>query len=148
MKNLRIVWIGYFLLPVAVAVQASVVEHPGVLPRNADCSSCHMDKISGKSVHSAMAISCTVCHLATTQADMTTMTLAVPREQICFACHEKSSELQQHSPAVKGQCVDCHDSHSSGRRMLLRGPSRCPPRAGCNHPAPQRTDANTRPFDR
>jgi predicted CXXCH cytochrome family protein len=67
-----------------------------------------------------MALSCTVCHLAKTEEDMTTMDLAMPKEKICFACHEKSAELRQHSPVVKGQCLDCHDTHSSGRRSLLR----------------------------
>lgn len=106
-----------FLLP---AARASAVEHPGILHKDDNCSSCHPDKTSGKSVHSAMALSCTVCHLAQTQGDMTTLNLAMPRQQICFACHEKSVSLQRHSVGVKGMCVDCHDAHSSDRRLLLR----------------------------
>ena len=51
---------------------------------------------------------------------MTTLSLIMPKEQICFACHEKSEELRQHTPVVQGRCVECHDSHSSERRMLLR----------------------------
>ena len=108
------------LLLLAAAMQASTIEHPGIIPKDANCSSCHAGKTSGQSVHSAMAISCTVCHLAETEGDMTTMDLAMPKEKICFACHEKSAELQHHSPVVKGQCVDCHDTHSSSRRSLLR----------------------------
>lgn len=114
------------LLLLATATQAFAVEHPGVIPKDANCSSCHAAKTTGKSVHSAMALACTVCHLAKTQGDMTTLNLAMPKAQICFACHEKSAELQQHSPPAKGLCVNCHDSHSSARRMLLReevGPS-------------------------
>lgn len=101
------------------AAQASAVEHPGIVPENADCGSCHARQISGRSVHSAMATSCTVCHVARTQGDMTTLSLAMPKEQICFACHEKSAALKQHVPVVKGTCVDCHDSHSSDQPMLL-----------------------------
>jgi predicted CXXCH cytochrome family protein len=51
---------------------------------------------------------------------MTMLTLTMPKEKICFACHEKSAELRQHLPAIKGTCVDCHDAHSSDQRMLLR----------------------------
>ena len=51
---------------------------------------------------------------------MTTLNLAMPKEQICFACHEKSAALQHHVPAAKGTCLDCHDAHSSDQRMLLR----------------------------
>jgi len=112
--------IGSLLLLLAATMQASTIEHPGIIPKDASCSSCHAGKTSGKSVHSAMALSCTVCHLVKTEEDMTTMDLAMPKEKICFACHEKSAELQQHSPVVKGQCLDCHDTHSSGRRSLLR----------------------------
>jgi predicted CXXCH cytochrome family protein len=112
--------IGSLLLLLAAAMQASAVEHPGILPKDANCSSCHAVKTSGKSVHSAMAISCTVCHLAKTEGDMTTLNLAMAKEKICFACHEKSAELQQHSLVGKGPCVDCHDTHSSSRRFLLR----------------------------
>lgn len=107
----------FLLLP---ATRASTVEHPGILHKDDNCSSCHPDKTSGKSVHSAMALSCTVCHLAETKGDMTTLNLAMPRQQICFACHEKSVSLQRHSPGVKGICADCHDAHSSRRRLLLR----------------------------
>jgi predicted CXXCH cytochrome family protein len=108
------------LLLLLPATRASAVEHPGILHKDDNCSSCHPDKTSGKSVHSAMALSCTVCHLAETQGDMTTLNLAMPRQQICFACHEKFMSLQHHSPGVKGICVDCHDAHSSNRRLLLR----------------------------
>lgn len=109
-----------FLLLLWAALQASAGEHPGILHKDDNCSSCHPDKTRGKSVHSAMALSCTICHLADTQGDMTRLSLTMPKDQICFACHEKSMELQQHSPVVKGPCVDCHDAHSSKRRVLLR----------------------------
>jgi len=108
------------LLVLLAAMPASAVEHPGIVHKDDLCSSCHADKSIGKSVHSAMTISCTVCHLAQTQGDMTTVNLLMPKEQICFACHEKAAELQQHPQVAKGLCVDCHDSHSSNRRMLLR----------------------------
>jgi predicted CXXCH cytochrome family protein len=110
--------IGFLLLLLA-AMPTWAVEHPGVLPNDVECTSCHARQISGRSVHSAMATSCSVCHVARTQGDMTTLNLAMPKEQICFACHEKSAALKQHVPVVKGACVDCHDSHSSGQRMLL-----------------------------
>jgi predicted CXXCH cytochrome family protein len=112
--------IAFLFLLLAAAMPVWGVEHPGVLLKDADCSSCHAKKISGASVHSAMATSCTVCHVSKTQGDMTTINLAMPKEQICFACHEKSAELQQHVPLVKRPCVDCHDAHSSDQRMLLR----------------------------
>jgi predicted CXXCH cytochrome family protein len=107
-------------------VRAGTVEHPGTLAKDAECSSCHEKKVTGKSVHSAMAMPCTVCHLTMTQGDMTTVRLLMPKNQICFACHEKSAALREHVPAVNGSCVECHDAHSSERKMLLRAADELP----------------------
>jgi predicted CXXCH cytochrome family protein len=120
MKHTASTRIASLLLMLAATVPGWSVEHPGVVPVDSDCASCHAKKISGKSVHSAMSTACTVCHVARTQGDMTTLSLAMPKEQICFACHEKSAELRQHVPVVKGSCLECHDAHSSDQRMLLR----------------------------
>jgi len=107
----------------ASVVENRGVEHPGVVHQDDNCSSCHPDKTRGKSVHSAMALSCTVCHLAQTQGDMTILTLPMPKAKICSSCHEEGVLLRQHSRAAKGLCLDCHDAHSSNRRMLLRVPT-------------------------
>jgi predicted CXXCH cytochrome family protein len=110
------------LLFVPVGAGAGAIEHPGILHREDNCSACHGDKTKGKSVHSAMEIACTICHQAQTQGDMTTLQLSLPKEEICFSCHEKTMMLRQHPDAVRKLCVDCHDAHSSSRRMLLREP--------------------------
>lgn len=107
-----------FLLLLGVSSWA--VEHPGIASRDAECSSCHANKLTGKSVHSAMATTCAVCHVAASQGDMMTVSLSMPKEKICSACHDERAALRQHVPAVKGSCVDCHDAHSSDRTMLLR----------------------------
>ena len=64
--------------------------------------------------------SCDVCHVIQTLGDMTLLSLSRAEEKICFACHHESSALSLHVPPVKGQCIDCHDAHSSDRKMLLR----------------------------
>lgn len=102
------------------AVPASAVEHPGSIPQGSECSSCHASKIRGKSVHSAMADSCTVCHVSETHGDMTSMTLLMPKDKICYACHAESATLRQHTPDSTKPCLECHDAHSSNARMLLR----------------------------
>ncbi len=119
-KHPRCALIVPLLLLLTATLQSSSIEHPGVLNKDDNCSSCHADKTTGKSVHSAMALSCTVCHLAETQGDMTTLNLVTAKKDICFTCHERSAALRRHSPIVNRLCVDCHDPHSSSRRMLLR----------------------------
>ncbi len=117
-----------FLLLVLATLPASAaenrgVEHPGSVHADDNCSSCHADKFRGKSVHSAIELSCTVCHLARTSGDMTTLTLLMPKPKICFACHEETWSVRQHRPVTKRPCLDCHDAHSSNQRMLLLEPS-------------------------
>lgn len=116
--------IAFCILPLSLWIlrptSAAGVEHPGSIPLGAECSSCHAAKINGKSVHSAMADPCTVCHVATIQGDMTSMTLLMPKNKICYACHAESVALKQHTPDAKKQCLECHDAHSSNSRMLLR----------------------------
>lgn len=109
------------LLLIVESKPLSAVEHPGVVPKDVECTSCHAAKIRGASVHSVMATPCEVCHVTQTQGDMTLVSLSMPKQKICFACHQESAALRQHIPAsAKGQCIDCHDAHSSSRKMLLR----------------------------
>ena len=118
-SNMRKYSIAVALL-LLLAGSAAAVEHPGVMPKDAECAGCHASKVTGKFVHSAMGTSCTVCHVTSTQGDMTTVSLSMPKEKICSACHTEATTLRQHVPSIKGSCVDCHDAHSSNRRMLLR----------------------------
>jgi predicted CXXCH cytochrome family protein len=121
-----IISISLFLMLAAMPASAAEnrgVEHPGSLHADDNCSSCHADKSRGKSVHSAIELSCTICHLAQTNGDMTTLTLLMPKPKLCFACHEQSWSVRQHRPVTQRPCLDCHDAHNSNQRMLLRGPS-------------------------
>ena len=120
--TLGVVWFCLSCLLLPLAAYAGTIEHPGILHKEDNCSSCHVDKTRGKSVHSAMVVPCTICHLAQTQGDMTTLQLSMPKTEICFSCHEKTMMLRQHTQGGKKLCVDCHDAHSSNRRMLLLDP--------------------------
>lgn len=109
---------GLLILSFTVS-RVAAVEHPGSLPKDAECTSCHAKKMTGKFVHSAMESPCGVCHVTSTQGDMTRVSLSMPKNKICFACHQEASASRLHTPSVKGQCVECHDAHSSEYRMLL-----------------------------
>lgn len=110
------------------AVESRGVEHPGSLSADDNCSSCHADKSRGKSVHSAMALPCTVCHVAQSQGDMTTLTLLMPKPKICFACHEQAVSVTQHKAKANERCLSCHEAHSSNRPSLLRELTAAPSR--------------------
>ena len=94
-------------------------NHPPVTGKDAKCSSCHADMVTGKSVHSQGEIACLICHAATPDGNTVTMSLTIPKQQLCFACHERTA-MQQHWPDSKRDCLGCHDAHRSSRAMLLR----------------------------
>lgn len=58
---------------------------------------------------------CTACHESAANR-----TFVVPREQLCFRCHEfKIDKKYVHGPLASGGCTACHDPHSSKYRYLL-----------------------------
>lgn len=108
---------GFLLL---LTWRAFAVEHPTAISMNADCSTCHAQKTHARFVHPAMELPCTFCHVMRGEGDMILVNLMMPKEQICFACHENGALPRKHSQNAKGKCLDCHDIHSSDRSMLLR----------------------------
>ena len=101
------------------ALPAAAANHPPLTNANANCSSCHADMIQGTSVHSQGEIECTTCHASTSDGGKVAMSLTVPKEQLCYACHERGA-MQQHWATPKRGCLDCHDAHHSTRAMLLK----------------------------
>ena len=103
----------FLLLPGA----GFAVDHPE-LPNASDCLSCHVEKTKGQSVHFDFASACTVCHVANRSEGKLSITLVLPKEKICYSCHEKAAMDQM--SFMKGECVACHNPHNSERVYLLR----------------------------
>ena len=112
--------LGLLLIVLVCRLRLTAEEHPVPLQKDADCASCHEDKTKGKAVHSAIAMGCTTCHEVKSAGESTVVNLVSPAEQICFTCHEKSKEQSLHGPYEKGQCVTCHDPHTSDYPKQLR----------------------------
>lgn len=94
-------------------------NHPAVTGKNSNCASCHADMTQGASVHSRGELACGLCHSSTEGASVE-MFLTVPKEQICFVCHERPAMQQHVSSSTQKDCLGCHDAHRSARAMLLR----------------------------
>ena len=66
---------------------------------------------------------CDSCHKKTTESGF-----IVPLRELCVTCHKTivTGEFL-HAPATAGNCLACHDPHSSLYRFLLKsdGPSLC-----------------------
>jgi predicted CXXCH cytochrome family protein len=126
--------LNLYLLLLAFAVPAMfsgrvLAEEPVTHPfiekkdiKSETCLTCHPEKNQGKFVHSAVGMGCENCHQATSEKDKTTITLVAEGGALCAMCHEASKDEVQHGPFKSGQCLTCHDPHSSEFKAELRAP--------------------------
>jgi len=77
------------------------------------CLTCHPEKKQGKFVHTAVGMGCENCHQATSEKNKTTITLVATGGDLCAMCHEAAKGPVLHGPYKNGQCLTCHDPHSS-----------------------------------
>ena len=99
-------------------VAQTVTEHPYIVPeeiRTATCLGCHPDKKEGKFVHTAVTTGCETCHRATSEneSERTTILLMAQGGELCALCHEAKKDPVVHGPYKAGQCLVCHNPHSS-----------------------------------
>jgi predicted CXXCH cytochrome family protein len=97
-------------------VHARPQEHPVPLGENPDpakCVECHADKSKGEYVHTAIAMGCTTCHAVTSKKGVTAIKLVSPASELCFTCHQKSTDEVLHGPYAQGNCSFCHSPHAS-----------------------------------
>ena len=86
-----------------------------------DCMKCHKDKVAGKFDH---PVNCVSCH---TTAHQTGMKEKFPRYlfaqgvDLCWGCHDKTKLLGKvgHPPVVSGECLSCHDVHTTDYKSLI-----------------------------
>jgi predicted CXXCH cytochrome family protein len=122
---LSAMYIGAFVLCTVMRAGAQATEHPVHLGKNPDtakCMECHVDKGKGKYVHTAIAMGCTTCHTVTNEKDATFIDLVSPANELCFTCHQKSSEKVLHGPYGQGDCIVCHSPHASDWPKQLLAP--------------------------
>jgi predicted CXXCH cytochrome family protein len=70
-----------------------------------------------------MAGGCTTCHNVQTDGKKTTITLLAPAPQLCQTCHSPIEGKVKHEPYEKGQCLFCHNPHSSNYIAHTRAPT-------------------------
>lgn len=89
------------------------------------CYQCHRSKISGATVHGAVAgKECTPCHPTTGGNHQKSKGLYLPKDKsskLCYECHEDQTKLKSvHPPIGEGDCLSCHAPHTSANKSLLR----------------------------
>lgn len=89
-------------------------------------SKCHATILSGKTVHDA-AEGCTDCHNEVSTPHpvkgQKTFELLNTVPDLCSTCHDEYGKMKTvHSPVEDGECMECHDPHSTAEDNLLKKP--------------------------
>ena len=129
------------LFPFAVCAEEPI-EHPFIEPRDIKpetCLTCHPEKKEGKFIHTAVGMGCGNCHQITSGRTKTTISLFATGGDLCAKCHEAKKDPVLHGPYKSGQCLICHDPHSSEFKAQARsaGNSLC---LECHAPKPAIAD--------
>lgn len=87
---------------------------------------CHSGLVSKPVVHQAAREDCMGCHVRKVETHPSpgqkTFALAAEGAALCGGCHDEKmiKEKFGHGPAVQGDCLECHNIHSSDHKSLLR----------------------------
>jgi len=142
-RTLHFLLLAFCLLPPIQVCAEEPIEHPFIEPKDIKpqtCLTCHPEKKEGKFVHSAVGMGCENCHQVISEKNKTTITLFATGGDLCAKCHEARKDPVLHGPYKNGQCLICHDPHSSEFKAQTRsaGNSLC---LECH--APKRVTADT-----
>jgi predicted CXXCH cytochrome family protein len=142
-RILQFLLLAIYLLPPIQVCAEEPIEHPFIERKDVKsqtCLTCHPEKKEGKFVHSAVGMGCENCHQAISEKNKTTITLVATGGDLCAKCHETRKDPVLHGPYKNGQCLTCHDPHSSEFKAQTRaaGNSLC---LECH--APKRGTAET-----
>lgn len=80
---------------------------------------CHANYRESKYVHSPVILkACNVCHQTVENRHL--FKLVTTGEELCIFCHKMKLKNFVHEPVTKGECLKCHDSHSSEFPFLVK----------------------------
>lgn len=90
-----------------------------------DCLNCHKETNAKQLVHVPSEESCKNCHSATgkphPQKGVKGFQLVEPVPELCYSCHDVlNNKTQIHKPLKKGECLTCHEVHSSDESKLKK----------------------------
>ena len=104
----------------------SLIAEPAFSADDSQCLTCHVKmKERAKSVHAAIALGCSSCHVAvegtTHPGQKGSIKLTQPMPGLCYTCHDESQFKGKsvHTPITSGMCTGCHDAHQSNYAKIL-----------------------------
>ena len=123
-------FLGMVLFAWALASSGGAARADGD-PLEPSCRGCHARIYRKKVVHAALQMPCSTCHDAVdtrviphkpTGPKGRSMTAELPA--LCLTCHDGAlfEGPRIHAPVAGGQCLLCHDAHSSDQVAMLKKP--------------------------
>jgi predicted CXXCH cytochrome family protein len=103
------------------AVSAFLIPDTSFSQQFPDCLQCHKIKVAGKYDHPTTCVSChTKAHITGTKEKFPRY-LSASGVELCWGCHDKTkfSKKVGHPPVAKGECLSCHEVHTSDYKGLL-----------------------------
>ncbi len=96
------------------------------------CVDCHAKLLAKKKIHGPAANACDKCHKPNDKVhpleDVEGFSLVAKVPELCYGCHEmKKTAEHLHPPFGDGNCLDCHEVHSSNEDFLIsiKAPGLC-----------------------
>jgi len=122
LKGVAALLVFYLLSSLGVLAEEPI-DHPFIEPKDIKtdtCLTCHPQKQEGRFVHTAVKMGCESCHHIISENNKTTITLPAAGGESCAKCHAPEKEPVLHGPYKEGQCLICHDPHSSEFKAQTR----------------------------
>lgn len=125
---MRALLVALLLACLASAAEAASAPADGL---DGACRGCHGKIFRKKVVHGAMQMPCSTCHDAVDtrpiphkRTGLLGHGLSTEVPALCVQCHDKGlfEGAFVHAPVAGGQCLLCHDPHSSDQVAMLRKP--------------------------
>ncbi|HXC06058.1 MAG TPA: cytochrome c3 family protein, partial [Bacteroidia bacterium] len=109
------------------ALPASANASAGKPPATNACLECHQKVLEKKMAHKPVLEGCDKCHKSNGREhpkEEDTFELVMPVPQLCYSCHDEKNIMKAvvHAPLKEGDCLSCHDMHSSKNEHLLSVP--------------------------
>ncbi len=116
-----------FLFCAPMYILMLLLSSPAFSDQFPDCLQCHIhkNKAAGKYVHPAYKQGCYSCHTEAHHIGAKfPKFLFAKGTDLCWGCHDKSKFTKKygHPPVVRGECLSCHDVHTSDNKKLLYSP--------------------------
>ncbi len=93
-------------------------------PTQKNCLECHKKLYEKSFMHAPSKAACLNCHISTgknhPEKDEEGFTLKEKVPQLCYTCHDPLNTMKTvHRPVKKGNCLGCHEMHSSNDKKLI-----------------------------